>query len=104
MYFSASGGDTSSSAGNLYDDLPATESGNNKRKLDDCEDDEVPAKKSALRKIMTTFSVVFRYNLGVYAVDLLKGELGMYHFVSAPHSRPSKDDLNTNPQIFVVAQ
>ncbi|CAH3038494.1 unnamed protein product [Porites lobata] len=45
----SSGGDTSSSAGNLYDDLPATESRNNKRKLDDCEDDEVPAKTSALQ-------------------------------------------------------
>ena len=64
--FSASGGDTSSSAGiNLYDDLPATESGNNKRKLEDCEDDEVPAKTSVLRKIMTTLFLIFRYNLGV---------------------------------------
>ena len=54
-----------SSAGNLYDDLPATESGNNKRKLEDCEDDEVPAKTSALRKIMNTFFLVIRYNLGV---------------------------------------
>ena len=73
LYFSASEGDISSTAGNLYDDLPASESKENKRKLENLngDDDELPAKRSALREmIFFRFLVNIIFTCQAYTMDL----------------------------------